>query len=63
MFLVGSQVKGGLYGNHPSLEQLDNGNLRYGVDFRAVYATALDGWLGADAQTVLGTRYENVGFI
>jgi uncharacterized protein (DUF1501 family) len=63
MFLLGSQVKGGLYGSHPSLEQLDNGNLRYGVDFRAVYATALGGWLGADAQTVLGARYENVGFI
>jgi uncharacterized protein (DUF1501 family) len=63
MFLIGSQVKGGLYGSYPSLEQLDNGNLRYSVDFRAVYATALESWLGADAQTVLGARYESVGFV
>jgi uncharacterized protein (DUF1501 family) len=63
MFLIGSQVKGGLYGSYPSLEQLDNGNLRYGVDFRAVYSTALEGWLGADGRTVLGAHYEDVGFI
>lgn len=63
MFLMGSRVKGGLYGSHPSLLDLDNGNLRYGVDFRAVYATALEGWLGADARLVLGAPYEDVGFI
>ncbi len=64
MFLVGKQVKGGLYGDYPNLQSLDaNNNLRYGVDFRSVYATALEGWLGADAQLVLGARYENVGFL
>ncbi len=64
MFLVGSRVKGGLYGDYPSLQALDgNNNLRYGVDFRSVYATTLDGWLGADPQLVLGARYEDVGFI
>jgi uncharacterized protein (DUF1501 family) len=64
MFLLGTQLSGGLYGAHPSLQALDgNGNLRYGVDFRAVYATAIEGWMGADAQTVLGGRYESVGFV
>jgi len=64
MFLIGSQVKGGLYGEHPSLSDLDdNRNLKYEVDFRAVYGTALEGWLGADQMGTLGARYENVGFI
>jgi uncharacterized protein (DUF1501 family) len=64
MFLIGNRVKGGPYGDHPSLQSLDgNNNLRYSVDFRSVYATTLDGWLGADPQLVLGARYEDVGFI
>jgi len=64
MLVIGSRVKGGLYGDHPSLVDLDsNRNLRYGVDFRSVYGTVLDGWLGADQQAVLGARYENVGFV
>ncbi|MEA2642902.1 MAG: hypothetical protein QOF51_4296 [Chloroflexota bacterium] len=64
MFVVGSRVKGGLYGDQPSLTALDdNKNLKYGVDFRSVYGTALENWLGADQQATLGARYENVGFI
>jgi uncharacterized protein (DUF1501 family) len=64
MFIMGERVRGGLYGDHPSLQDLDgNRNLRYGVDFRSVYATALDGWLGAESQLVLGGRFENVGFV
>ncbi len=64
MFLIGNRVKGGLYGDQPSLLDLDgNKNLRYGVDFRSVYATTLGGWLGADPALVLGARYEDVGFI
>ena len=64
MFLIGSRVRGGLYGEHPSLLDLDsNKNLNFGVDFRAVYSTVLDGWLGADSDAVLGAQYENVGFV
>ena len=64
MFLIGPRIKGGLYGDHPSLTALDdNHNLVYGVDFRSVYGTALDGWVGADHTLALGARYENVGFI
>jgi len=64
MFVIGRQVKGGLYGDHPSLTALDdNRNLIYGVDFRSVYGTALDGWLGADHSLALGARYENVGVV
>jgi uncharacterized protein (DUF1501 family) len=64
MFVMGSRVRGGLYGDHPSLTALDdNKNLIYGVDFRSVYGTTLDGWLGADHTLALGARYENVGFV
>ncbi|MBM2809878.1 MAG: hypothetical protein HW416_637 [Chloroflexi bacterium] len=64
MFIIGDRVRGGLYGEHPSMTVLDaNRNLRYGVDFRSVYGTVLDGWLGADQKLVLGAKYENVGFV
>jgi uncharacterized protein (DUF1501 family) len=57
MFVLGSQVKGGLYGKHASLTDLDDGDLVHTTDFRSVYATAIDRWLGADAPKVLGARY------
>lgn len=66
MFLIGNPVRGGLYGEQPSLaaSELDNaGNPKFNVDFRAVYATILNRWLGADARAVLGAQYENVGFL
>jgi uncharacterized protein (DUF1501 family) len=47
MFVVGKPVKGGHYGAPPSLTALDAGdNLVYTTDFRRVYATAIEGWLG-----------------
>jgi uncharacterized protein (DUF1501 family) len=59
LFLVGSssQVKGGLAGRHPSLETLGDGDLIYNTDFRSVYATILDRWLGCPAEQVLGKPY------
>lgn len=65
MFLLGSQLKGGLYGAPPSLTDLDtNGDLKFGIDFRQVYATLLQDWLGADAPTVLnGTAYPSLGLV
>ncbi len=58
MFLLGGQVQGGFYGEAPSLTNLQNENLRFTVDFRSVYATLLDPWLGAPAEEVLGSSYE-----
>lgn len=47
MFIVGNRVKGGHYGELPSLTELDEGdNLNYTTDFRRVYATMIEGWLG-----------------
>ena len=60
MFLFGGKVKAGLVGDHPSLTDLDQGALKFHTDFRRVYATLLDRWLGLDSQTVLGQKYEPV---
>lgn len=58
MFLLGKPVRGGLHSKHPSLNDLVNGDLAMTVDFRQVYATLLDGWLGAPSAEVLGGRWE-----
>ena len=59
MYLIGQLVRGGHYGTLPSLTKLDEGdNLIHTTDFRRVYATLIDGWLGADAQQVLRGRFE-----
>ena len=58
MFLAGGKVRAGLVGEHPSLTDLDNGGLRFQTDFRRVYATLLDRWLGLPSQPILGRQYE-----
>lgn len=57
MFLAGGAVRGGLVGRHPSLTDLDAGGLRPHTDFRSVYATLLDCWLGWDSRAVLARDY------
>ncbi len=63
MFAIGTTVKGGLYGEQPSLANLDDGDLRYSVDFRQVYATVLEDWLGAAAKPLLGGSFDRLGFV
>lgn len=66
IFVMGNPVRGGLYGEQPSLAatELDPaGNVKFKVDFREAYATILDRWLGADSKAVLGAQYSNVGFL
>src|SRR2546430_3329427 len=58
MFLLGAPVKGGLYGQQPSLNDLDNGNLKFSTDFRSVYASVLQGYLKAPASDLLGGNFE-----
>ncbi len=55
MFLMGSKVTGGFYGDQPSLTDLDQGDLKESTDFRSVYATVLERVLGTDAGKVLGS--------
>lgn len=64
LFALGGTVKGGFYGQFPSLSHLDpTGNLTPTVDFRSFYATVLDTALGADSNALLGGRFENLGFL
>ncbi|HKW68993.1 MAG TPA: DUF1501 domain-containing protein [Candidatus Dormibacteraeota bacterium] len=64
LLLIGDPVKGGLYGEEPSLTSLDNtGNLRYSVDFRSVYQEILSGHLGADSAKILGATFDKVQFL
>jgi len=60
LFLCGSKVKGGLAGTYPSLAKLGEGDLVHTVDFRAVYATVLEKWLGCDAEKLLGEKFKGM---
>ncbi len=60
LFVAGPGVKGGAVGKHPSLSDLDAGDLKFHTDFRRVYATLLDGWLGCNSFGILGGKYEPI---
>ena len=65
-FVIGENVKGGLYGEYPSLErnQLeDGGNLLHNIDFRSVYTTVLERWMGVDAKPIVGGSFETLDFL
>ena len=63
-WVMGGQVKGGLYGAAPALDRLDgNGNLPFAVDFRAYYATFLDRWWSIDSRPVLAGRFAGLDFL
>ena len=56
-FLIGARVKGGVHGTHPSLTDLDNGDLKFTQDFRGIYAALLEDWMKAPASKVLGGNF------
>ena len=64
-FVMGNPVKGGLYGEYPSLEPRDQveGDMAYNNDFRGLYATLLDDWMGVDPNPILGGNYEQFDMI
>jgi len=66
-FCVGRAVRGGYYGDYPALSNLDgNGNMKYTVDFRSLYSTVLDRWLGqapSATDALLGAAYPRLGFL
>jgi uncharacterized protein (DUF1501 family) len=66
MFVVGDAVRGGVYGEYPSLAEnrlVLDGNVDVSVDFRRVYATLLGDYLGADPGALLGGDFASLGFI
>ena len=60
MFLFGPMVRPGVVGDHPSLTDLDDGDLKHRIDFRTVYAGILSGWLKADAKAILEGEFKPV---
>ncbi|HVZ94244.1 MAG TPA: DUF1501 domain-containing protein [Phycisphaerales bacterium] len=63
MFIMGPMVRPGLTGRHPSLKDLDEGDLKFGTDFRSVYASILDDWMKTDARKVLGRPFPGTKLI
>jgi uncharacterized protein (DUF1501 family) len=64
-FVIGDAVKGGLYGEYPSLEagKLMEGDLHYNNDFRGTYATLLERWLHLDSKPIVGGTFEQLDFL
>ena len=65
-FALGEHVKGGIYGEYPSLELgklEDGGNLQHNVDFRSAYSTILERWMGMDAKPIVGGTYDQLDFL
>ena len=64
-FVVGDAVKGGLYGEYPSLatDKLLEGDLQFNNDFRGLYSTLLERWMGLDAKPIVGGAFEQMEFI
>lgn len=63
MFVIGGAVKAGLFGKHPSLTDLDHGDLKFNTDFRSVYGTVLERWLKAPSEIVLGRKFPVLGIV
>lgn len=57
LFVVGSRVRGGLHGTAPALNIPKNTDLTYSTDFRSVYATMLENWLGSPSAPVLNGKF------
>ncbi len=64
-FVVGDPVKGGLYGEYPSLatDKLLEGDLHFNNDFRGLYSTLLEKWMGIDSKQVVGGTFEQLDLI
>jgi uncharacterized protein (DUF1501 family) len=64
-FVIGDGIKGGVYGEYPSLEQekLLEGDLQFNNDFRSTYSTLLDRWLGLDPVPIVNGTFEQFDFI
>ena len=64
-FIIGDNVKGGMYGTYPSLkpEDLNQGDLDPNYDFRGFYSSVIDQWLGLDPVPIVGGKFEQVQFV
>jgi uncharacterized protein (DUF1501 family) len=64
-FILGDRVKGGMYGEYPSLQATDLtlGNLKYSVDFRSMYATVLDKWMQLESEPIVNGKFEEFAIV
>jgi len=64
-YIIGQPVNGGMHGEYPSLKEEDqlDGDLQFNVDFRSVYSTIIDKWMGLDARAAVGGNYEHLDFV
>lgn len=63
MYFVGDMVRPGLLGQHPSLTDLDQGDLKFNVDFRSIYAGVLEDWMKSPSEKILGGSYRKANLI
>ncbi len=65
VFVMGDGIKGGEYGEYPSsrAENLEQGDLVPGTDFRSVYSSILENWMGLDANPIVSGTFEKVAFV
>ena len=62
-FVMGGKVKGGLYGRQPSLQDLENDDLKFSVDYRSLYTTVGSKWWGVQTEFLDGGPYPIIDFI
>ena len=64
-FVIGDRVKGGMYGQYPSLkpEDLSQGDLAPNYDFRGLYSSLVDSWMGLDPVPIVGGKFEQMSFV
>ena len=62
---IGDPVQGGMYSEYPSLREEDllEGDLHFNIDYRGIYGTIVENWLGLDPVPVVGGSFEQLGFV
>jgi uncharacterized protein (DUF1501 family) len=63
VFLFGESLKAGVHGHAPDLAHLTDGDIAHETDFRQVYATVLERWLGANSAAVLGRPFQPISVV
>jgi uncharacterized protein (DUF1501 family) len=63
LFMIGGGVKGGLHGAYPSLSDLDRADLKHTTDFRSVYSSVLQDWMGVASDQILGGAFDKLPIV
>jgi uncharacterized protein (DUF1501 family) len=63
LFVIGSNIKGGVTGTSPSLKLQKNQDVEFTTDFRQVYSTMLDKWMNCPSEKILWKKYKNLDII